>query len=189
MQTTKASRRGSQLFPTSLASSTATSTQVPAVSPYDRATFQDSFTPTTTSASYPFDSPSASERPPTQEHHPNLSSKLNPPPMDRTISGSALLPGSTSSTSSTRPPALAPALSTTLPTSAPSSSITPQARTGPSETDRTNAKDAAHSAAKSFRVTLDDPCFKVLPAALKKYRINDDWRLYALFICFGNTGE
>ena len=41
---------------------------------------------------------------------------------------------------------------------------------------------------RSFRVTLEDPCYKVLPAALKKYKINDDWRLYALFICYGNTG-
>ncbi|CAG8760490.1 10076_t:CDS:2, partial [Acaulospora morrowiae] len=38
---------------------------------------------------------------------------------------------------------------------------------------------------KSFRVSLDDPCYKVLPAALKKYRITDDWRQYALFICYG----
>jgi hypothetical protein len=38
-------------------------------------------------------------------------------------------------------------------------------------------------------VTLEDPCWKVLPAALKKYKINDDWKQYALFICFGNTGE
>ena len=41
---------------------------------------------------------------------------------------------------------------------------------------------------KSFRVTLDDPCYKVLPAALKKYKINDDWRQYALFICYGSNG-
>ena len=58
-----------------------------------------------------------------------------------------------------------------------------------SDRDRSRAKDAAKSAAKSFRVTLDDPCWKVLPAALKKYKINDDWKMYALFICFGNTGE
>jgi hypothetical protein len=42
---------------------------------------------------------------------------------------------------------------------------------------------------RSFRVTLEDPCHKVLPAALKKYKINDDWRQYALFICYGNTGS
>ncbi|KAF9911520.1 Adaptor for signal transduction [Linnemannia zychae] len=40
---------------------------------------------------------------------------------------------------------------------------------------------------KSFRISQDDPCHKVLPAALKKYKINDDWRQYALFICYGNT--
>ena len=59
----------------------------------------------------------------------------------------------------------------------------------PSEREKSKAKDAARNAARSFRVTLDDPCFKVLPAALKKYKINDDWKMYALFICFGNTGE
>ncbi|KAI5285124.1 Adaptor for signal transduction, partial [Ascosphaera aggregata] len=40
-------------------------------------------------------------------------------------------------------------------------------------------------ATKSFRVTMDDPCYKVLPAALKKYNINEDWRLYALYIVCG----
>lgn len=42
---------------------------------------------------------------------------------------------------------------------------------------------------KSFKVTLDDPCWKVLPAALKKYKISDDWQHYAMFICYGNTGS
>lgn len=55
----------------------------------------------------------------------------------------------------------------------------------------TGAASAAGSTAdnpyRSFRVTVEDPCYKVLPAALKKYKINDDWRLYALFICYGNT--
>ena len=46
---------------------------------------------------------------------------------------------------------------------------------------------AADNPYRSFRVTVEDPCYKVLPAALKKYKINDDWRLYALFICYGNT--
>ena len=39
---------------------------------------------------------------------------------------------------------------------------------------------------KSFRVGLEDPCYKVLPAALRKYNINADWRQYALFIVFGD---
>jgi bZIP factor len=40
---------------------------------------------------------------------------------------------------------------------------------------------------KSFKVSLDDPCWKVLPAALKKYKISDDWQQYAMFICYGST--
>jgi hypothetical protein len=53
--------------------------------------------------------------------------------------------------------------------------------------DRSSSRSKEH--AKSFRVNMEDPCWKVLPAALKKYKINDDWKMYALFICFGNTGE
>jgi hypothetical protein len=42
---------------------------------------------------------------------------------------------------------------------------------------------------KSFKVSLEDPAWKVLPAALKKYKINnDDWQNYAMFICYGSTG-
>lgn len=39
---------------------------------------------------------------------------------------------------------------------------------------------------KSFRVSMDDPCHKVLPAALKKYNIQADWRQYALYIVYGD---
>lgn len=39
---------------------------------------------------------------------------------------------------------------------------------------------------KSFRVSLEDPCHKVLPAALKKYNINADWKQYALYIVYGD---
>ncbi|KAG5357237.1 Protein STE50 [Yarrowia sp. C11] len=39
---------------------------------------------------------------------------------------------------------------------------------------------------KSFRVTLDDPCYKVLPAALRRYKINGDWKQYALLVCYGD---
>ncbi|SCV67793.1 BQ2448_5404 [Microbotryum intermedium] len=53
----------------------------------------------------------------------------------------------------------------------------------------TTASSSADNPYRSFRVTLEDPCYKVLPAALKKYKINDDWKQYALFICYGNTGE
>ncbi|KAL8987083.1 MAG: hypothetical protein Q9177_003676, partial [Variospora cf. flavescens] len=39
---------------------------------------------------------------------------------------------------------------------------------------------------KSFRVSMDDPCHKVLPVALQKYNIVADWRQYALYIVFGD---
>ncbi|KAI0382633.1 hypothetical protein F5Y04DRAFT_279409 [Hypomontagnella monticulosa] len=39
---------------------------------------------------------------------------------------------------------------------------------------------------KSFRVSMDDPCHKVLPAALKKYQINAPWDQYALYIVYGD---
>ncbi|CCL99670.1 uncharacterized protein FIBRA_01691 [Fibroporia radiculosa] len=43
---------------------------------------------------------------------------------------------------------------------------------------------------KSFKVSLEDPAWKVLPAALKKYKINnDDWQNYAMFICYGTSGN
>ncbi|KAG9297965.1 hypothetical protein G9A89_018793 [Geosiphon pyriformis] len=38
---------------------------------------------------------------------------------------------------------------------------------------------------KAFRVSIEDPCYKVLLAALKKYKLTDDWRQFALFICYG----
>ncbi|KAF8817501.1 hypothetical protein BYT27DRAFT_7074375 [Phlegmacium glaucopus] len=43
---------------------------------------------------------------------------------------------------------------------------------------------------KSFKVSLEDPTWKVLPAALKKYRINNDsWQNYAMFICYGSPSN
>ena len=94
---------------------------------------------------------------------------------------SHLHPGSSSSRT-------APDSSSTNPTTS-SSSLSPSAST--SRTREGSSTSASTSTAdnpyRSFRVTVEDPCYKVLPAALKKYKINDDWRLYALFICYGNT--
>ncbi|TIA74606.1 hypothetical protein E3P91_00844 [Wallemia ichthyophaga] len=42
-------------------------------------------------------------------------------------------------------------------------------------------------AKSNVKVKLDDSCWTVLPAALKKYKIDDDWTKYALFICYGKT--
>ncbi|KAJ1978729.1 hypothetical protein H4R34_003092 [Dimargaris verticillata] len=40
---------------------------------------------------------------------------------------------------------------------------------------------------KTFRISADDPCHKILPSALKKYNINDDWRNYTLCIIYGSS--
>ncbi|MCJ1248300.1 Adaptor for signal transduction [Trapelia coarctata] len=37
---------------------------------------------------------------------------------------------------------------------------------------------------RTFRVSMTDPCYKVLPAVLKKYSIDADWRDYALYIVY-----
>lgn len=62
----------------------------------------------------------------------------------------------------------------------------------PSRNDRDKERDPGSGSdnLKSFKVSLDDPTWKVLPAALKKYRINNDsWQNYAMFICYGSTGN
>ena len=46
----------------------------------------------------------------------------------------------------------------------------------------TSSTTSQDEVSKTFRVALDDPCFKVLPVALKKYNITSDWRDYALYI-------
>lgn len=83
------------------------------------------------------------------------------------------------------------------PTPTPGSTARPT-RNPPREISTSNADpDAASSAPnsggganaeifKSFRVSMEDPCHKVLPAALKKYNINADWRQYALYIVYGD---
>ncbi|GAA5838280.1 hypothetical protein JCM11251_003451 [Rhodosporidiobolus azoricus] len=69
----------------------------------------------------------------------------------------------------------------------PSTAHTPSTSRSREGSSSAQGGSSADNPYRSFRVTLEDPCYKVLPAALKKYKINDDWRLYALFICYGNT--
>ncbi|KAK4056811.1 hypothetical protein OIO90_002060 [Microbotryomycetes sp. JL221] len=68
-----------------------------------------------------------------------------------------------------------------------SSSTPSSSRPSSSDPPRTDKSSTVDNPYKNFRVTLEDPCYKVLPAALKKYKITDDWRQYALFICYGST--
>ncbi|KAF8317123.1 hypothetical protein DL93DRAFT_2165780 [Clavulina sp. PMI_390] len=57
----------------------------------------------------------------------------------------------------------------------------------PKEAPPSSASSSVDNQLKSFKVSIEDPCWKVLPAALKKYKINDDWRKYVMFICHGST--
>jgi hypothetical protein len=41
---------------------------------------------------------------------------------------------------------------------------------------------------KSILVSVHDSCSKVLPLAMKKWKINDDWKKYALFMIFRGKG-
>ncbi|KAI9690701.1 MAG: hypothetical protein M1820_009877 [Bogoriella megaspora] len=40
---------------------------------------------------------------------------------------------------------------------------------------------------KRFRVSDNDPCYKVLPIALQKYEVNEDWRDFDLYLVYENT--
>lgn len=66
------------------------------------------------------------------------------------------------------------------------SPVQPSPSTSSSRPSRQDSTDNL----KSFKVSLEDPTWKVLPAALKKYKINNDhWQNYAMFICYGSPGK
>ena len=194
--TSKASRRASQLFPSSLASSAAPYAAGPLSS--DSATFKDSFAPNNPAAPYPFDSPA---------HHSSSNGtkqSFKAPPLTRLASGSSIPTTSTAATHSlsrsnttsaatrTIPPTLASSsMSSNVlgPSALSTASISPTPPPGLMGELKGKTDSESSGAARGFRVTLDDPCWKVLPAALKKYKIDDDWKVYALVICFGTSGE
>lgn len=98
------------------------------------------------------------------------------PPHSR-IGGPSQFPSASSSSEKPRP---TPTPIPTPPTDSPNlGSATPKPQ-------RQESSDNL----KSFKVSLEDPTWKVLPAALKKYRINNDnWQNYAMFICYGSPGR
>lgn len=42
---------------------------------------------------------------------------------------------------------------------------------------------------KDFHISIEDPCYKLLPAALRTHNINADWQQYALSIEYGNEEQ
>ncbi|KAK0551648.1 hypothetical protein OC845_002063 [Tilletia horrida] len=130
---------------------------------------------------------------------PTSATPSSAPPTARTT------PASASSTSSTAPPltsrttstsrdsAAGPAKSVAGGSSKPGASVAAPVAAlanavGPTATGLPGfGSTDTDNSYRSFRVTLEDPCYRVLPAALRKYKINDDWKKYALIICHGNT--
>lgn len=72
------------------------------------------------------------------------------------------------------------------PASGSSSAPPPPRRRETPVPDTPSGSNASVEIFKSFRVSMDDPCHKVLPAALKKYQINAPWDQYALYIVYGD---
>lgn len=62
----------------------------------------------------------------------------------------------------------------------------PASRRGAQTPLDTSSSNGSVEIFKSFRVSMEDPCYKVLPAALKKYNINAPWEQYALYIVYGD---
>ncbi|KAH0563395.1 hypothetical protein GP486_002041 [Trichoglossum hirsutum] len=135
-------------------------------------------------------------QPSSTPHQPNMPSPTSP----QTHSGPSTLPPRTypRDPSSSRS-LLSNADDSTITSNyyPPSSSSTPveRDRGNPTPTSSRTRQDEPPGSAgsaptveifKSFRVSMDDPCYKVLPAALKKYQINADWRQYALYIVYGD---
>lgn len=147
--------------------------------------------------SFPRDGPSPSARQTYDDHH--------------TYSGYAPSTSTLAQTASRRQaptsaPFEEPPLSASLPSNAslaPSSNATArqqqsQSRESRGDRDRDRERDRDRDREdrgesnpqveifKSFRVSIEDPCHKVLPVALKRYDIRDDWRQYALYIVYGD---
>lgn len=71
----------------------------------------------------------------------------------------------------------------------PPASVESPVQPSPSTSSRPSRQDSTDNL-KTFKVSIDDPTWKVLPAALKKYKINNDhWQNYAMFICYGSPGQ
>jgi hypothetical protein len=124
-------------------------------------------------------------RPPIPTSTPPTSRDPDPPnsasSLKSSVSSKANPTNSTFSTSSTIVPSTHNSLT--------SNSTSGQATFTPAPTSLApTSTDAAPSVEifKSFRVGLEDPCYKVLPAALRKYNIQADWRQYALYIVYGD---
>lgn len=125
------------------------------------------------------DRPNPSSTPVPRDHEPPNSATL----IKSSISSKANPTNSTLSTASTVVPSSHSSM--TLASSSSTNIVPPPSSSTPGPP---SSGDSAPSVEifKSFRVGLEDPCYKVLPAALRKYNIQADWRQYALYIVYGD---
>ncbi|KAI5457694.1 hypothetical protein BGZ63DRAFT_407760 [Mariannaea sp. PMI_226] len=115
---------------------------------------------------------------------PNMPSPTSPP---------THMGGTTLASRSYRSEAPTPSNRTTFENSDHGTYMRDKAMTGPPRRRETPVPDTPSGSSnasveifKSFRVSMEDPCYKVLPAALKKYQINAPWDQYALYIVYGD---
>ncbi|KAK4137181.1 hypothetical protein BT67DRAFT_459854 [Trichocladium antarcticum] len=116
---------------------------------------------------------------------PNMPSPTSPP--------TGLLTGTTLGSRSYRSDQATPSSRSTFATEdhyssqqGPKTATAPRRMQTPAPETPGAASNASVEIFKSFRVSMDDPCHKVLPAALKKYQINAPWDQYALYIVYGD---
>ncbi|PVF99872.1 hypothetical protein CPB86DRAFT_846078 [Serendipita vermifera] len=125
--------------------------------------------------------PFKGSRSPTKAEHDSPTS--SPQALEHHIPGSRQMQTSDKAVVRKETPPIAPTPSIPI-TNTLSTSSAPQSK---NTSSRTNGIGDGTDI-RSFKVSLEDPAWKVLPAALKKYKINnDDWQNYAMFICYGNT--
>jgi hypothetical protein len=127
---------------------------------------------------------------------PNIPSPTSPPHTNTSSLSGSTLTGSTLASRSYRSELTTPSQRTTFAqnendsySSYPRESMkpAPQSRRAPTPAlENQSSSNASVEIFKSFRVSMEDPCYKVLPAALKKYNINAPSDQYALYIVYGN---
>jgi hypothetical protein len=113
---------------------------------------------------------------------PNIPSPTSPP---NTISGATLASRSYRSDQQS-PPSRGTFAESDHYNSRDPNKLAPRRGQTPAPDTPSSNSNASVEIFKSFRVSMDDPCYKVLPAALKKYQINAPWDQYALYIVYGD---
>jgi hypothetical protein len=118
------------------------------------------------------------------DDHYNISQP--PPPKSAASLAGTITPGSATAPRRMQTPAPETPGSASSTSGVTAAAATPSSAANANASSSSAASNASVEIFKSFRVSMDDPCYKVLPAALKKYQINAPWDQYALYIVYGD---